>query len=190
MQEFKLPDLGEGMQEAEVVEWLVKPGDTLKLDQTMLKVETDKAVVEIPSPVAGRVAEIRVQDGQVAKVGEVLIVFKKSTTSPNEGSSPPSKSFTSGSATIQSASIPTPNPISQTSATKQRVLAAPAVRKLAFELGIDLEKVTPSHPNGRVSIEDVRSYVEQDRASSPALVEEKEADQPVSQAPSPMIHKI
>ena len=52
MQEFKLPDLGEGMQEAEVVEWLVKPGDTLRLDQTMVKVETDKAVVEIPSPVA------------------------------------------------------------------------------------------------------------------------------------------
>ena len=61
MQEFKLPDLGEGMQEAEVVEWLVKAGDTLKLDQTMVKVETDKAVVEIPSPVAGRIAEIRVQ---------------------------------------------------------------------------------------------------------------------------------
>src|SRR6266567_2517437 len=192
MQEFKLPDLGEGMQEAEIVQWLVKPGDTLKLDQTMLKVETDKAVVEIPSPVAGRVTEIRVQDGQVAKVGEVLIVFEESTTSANGGSSTPSQSFTSGSAAIQSASIPTP----QTPATKQRVLAAPAVRKLAYELGIDLEKVIPSHPNGRVSIEDVRSYVERDRASSllpassPALVEEKEGEQPVSQAPSAMIHKI
>ncbi len=197
MQEFKLPDLGEGMQEAEVVEWLVKPGDTLKLDQTMLKVETDKAVVEIPSPVAGRVAEIRVQDGQVAKVGEVLIVFED-TTSANGGSSIPSQSFTSGSTAIQSASIPTPtpipNPVSPTA--KQRVLAAPAVRKLAFELGIDLEKVTPSLSNGRVSIEDVRSYAERDSASSllPAsssvLVEEKEAEQPVSQAPSTMIHKI
>ena len=108
MQEFKLPDLGEGMQEAEVVEWLVKAGDTLKLDQTMLKVETDKAVVEIPSPVAGRVAEIRVQDGQVAKVGDVLIVFE-STTSANGGSSTPPKSFTSESANIHSASMPTPN---------------------------------------------------------------------------------
>ena len=178
MQEFKLPDLGEGMQEAEVVEWLVKAGDTLKLDQTMLKVETDKAVVEIPSPVAGRVAEIRIQDGQIAKVGDVLIVFE-STTSANGGSSTPSQSITHSAATSQSASIPTPEPVSQTPATRQRVLAAPAVRKLAFELGIDLEKVTPSHPNGRVSIEDVRSYVEQDRASSllpassPALVEEK-----------------
>jgi pyruvate dehydrogenase E2 component (dihydrolipoamide acetyltransferase) len=195
MQEFKLPDLGEGMQEAEVVEWLVKAGDTLKLDQTMLKVETDKAVVEIPSPVAGRVAEIRVQDGQVAKVGDVLIVFE-SATSTNGGSSAPSQGFTSGSAAIQSASASTPDPVSETPATKKRVLAAPAVRKLAFELDIDLEKVTPSLPNGRVSIEDVRTYVERDKASSllptssTVLDEEKEAEQPVSQAPSTMTPKV
>jgi pyruvate dehydrogenase E2 component (dihydrolipoamide acetyltransferase) len=195
MQEFKLPDLGEGMQEAEVVEWLVKAGDTIKLDQTMLKVETDKAVVEIPSPVAGRVAEIRVQDGQVAKVGDVLIVFEGST-STNGGSSATSQSFTSGSPIIQSESIPSPNFVSQTPATKQRVLAAPAVRKLAFELGVDLEKVTPSLPNGRVSIEDVRSYSEQDKVSSllPASslveVEEKEEEQPVSLAPPTIVHKI
>ena len=195
MQEFKLPDLGEGMQEAEVVEWLVKAGDTLKLDQTMLKVETDKAIVEIPSPVAGRVAEIRVQDGQVAKVGDVLIVFE-STTSANGGSSTPPKSFTSASATIQSASMPSSTPVSQTPATKQRVLAAPAVRKLAFELEVDLEKVTPSLANGRVSIEDVQAYVEHKTdsslpsASSPVLVEEEEAEHPVSQAPTTLIRKI
>ncbi len=195
MQEFKLPDLGEGMQEAEVVEWLVKAGDTLKLDQTMLKVETDKAVVEIPSPVAGRVAEIRVQDGQVAKVGDVLIVFE-STTSANGRSSTPAQSFTSGSAPVQSASIPSSTPVSQFTATKQRVLAAPAVRKLAFELGVDLEKVTPSLANGRVSIEDVRAYVEHKtdlslpEASAPVLVEEKEAENSVSPIPSSTIHKI
>ncbi len=195
MQEFKLPDLGEGMQEAEVVEWLVKAGDTLKLDQTMLKVETDKAIVEIPSPVAGRVAEIRVQDGQVAKVGDVLIVFE-STTSANGGSSTPPKSFTSASATIQSASMPSSTPVSQTPATKQRVLAAPAVRKLAFELEVDLEKVTPSLANGRVSIEDVRAYVEHKTdsslpsASSSVLVEDTEAEHPASQAPTTLIRKI
>jgi pyruvate dehydrogenase E2 component (dihydrolipoamide acetyltransferase) len=195
MQEFKLPDLGEGMQEAEVVEWLVKPGDAIKLDQTMLKVETDKAVVEIPSPVAGRVAEIRVQDGQVAKVGDVLIVFE-SATSADGGSSTPSQSITHTAATSQSASVSTPDPVYQTLAKKQRVLAAPAVRKLAFELGVDLEKVIPTLPNGRVSIEDVRSYVEQDKASSilsmssSVLVDEKEAEQPLSQVPSTIMPKI
>src|SRR5215471_1260515 len=117
MQEFKLPDLGEGMQEAEVVEWLVKPGDTIKLDQTMLKVETDKAVVEIPSPVAGRVAEIRVQDGQTAKVGDVLVVFE-SAPSANGGRSAPSRNITAGSEAIQSTSISATNPVSQSPATK------------------------------------------------------------------------
>ncbi len=194
MQEFKLPDLGEGMQEAEVVEWLVKPGDTLKLDQTMVKVETDKAVVEIPSPVAGRVSEIRVQDGQVAKVGDVLVVFENAT-SANGGSSTPLQSFTTVPAASQSANAPSPTPLAQTPTTKQRVLAAPAVRKLAFELGIDLEQLTPSNPNGRISIEDVRSYAERDRVSSklPASlvpVGHEEAVQPASQAPSTIIQKI
>src|SRR6266487_5992419 len=194
MQEFKLPDLGEGMQEAEVVQWLVKPGDTLKLDQTMVKVETDKAVVEIPSPVAGRVAEIRVQDGQVAKVGDVLVVFE-SATSANGGRSTPPQRFTSAPATTQSASIPTPTPVTQTPTTKQRVLAAPAVRKLAFELGIDLEQVTPSNPNGRVSLEDVRAYAEQAKASSAQSAqvelpaEQKEAEPLVSQSTSSMAPK-
>ena len=195
MQEFKLPDLGEGMQEAEVVEWLVKPGDMLKLDQTMLKVETDKAVVEIPSPVAGRVAEIRVQGGQTAKVGDVLVVFEN-TTSANGGSSTPSQSSTSGSQAMQSAPVSAPNHVSQAPGAKHRVLAAPAVRKLAFELGVDLEKVIPSLSNGRVSMEDVRSYVEREKAvsisssSSTILVEGKEGEQLEKQAPTWITHKV
>jgi pyruvate dehydrogenase E2 component (dihydrolipoamide acetyltransferase) len=194
MQEFKLPDLGEGMQEAEVVEWLIKPGDTLKLDQTMVKVETDKAVVEIPSPVAGRVTEIRVQDGQIAKVGDVLIVFENATFT-NGGSSTPSQNITSSPIASPSVSTPTPTSISKTPTTKQRVLAAPAVRKLAFELGIDLEQVTPSNFNGRVSIEDVRSYVEQHEtsseipSSSTELDEYEEAEQPASQIQSTIFQK-
>ncbi len=75
MYEFKLADLGEGMHEAEIVQWLINVGDTTKLDQAIAKVETDKAVVELPSPVAGRVSEIRFKDGETAKVGDVLVVF-------------------------------------------------------------------------------------------------------------------
>lgn len=188
MQEFKLPDLGEGMQEAEVVEWLVKPGDTLNLDQTMVKVETDKAVVEIPSPVAGRVAEIRVQDGQVAKVGDVLVVFETSA-SANGGSSTPSQSIASASTATHLAG--TPSPAIQIPTTQRRVLAAPAVRKLAFELGIDLEQVTPSNPNGRVSMEDVRSYADHARASSvPPVSSAALAERPVPLAPSIGTQKV
>jgi pyruvate dehydrogenase E2 component (dihydrolipoamide acetyltransferase) len=177
MQEFKLPDLGEGMHEAEVVQWLIKPGDTIKLDQTMVKVETDKAIVEIPSPVAGRVAEIRVQDGEVARVGDVLVVFETPTN--GDGSKP----STSAGAAGAPASVPasTSSAAPQTPVTKQRVLAAPAVRKLAFELGVDLEQVTTSQPNGRVTIEDVRAYVEQAKVVSTPPAEQKETVQPAPQ---------
>ena len=75
LKEFKLPDVGEGMEEAEVVRWLVKKGDTVRVDQVMLEIQTDKALVEIPSPVAGKVAEIKVQEGQIAHVGTVLVSF-------------------------------------------------------------------------------------------------------------------
>jgi len=182
MQEFKLPDLGEGMQEAEVVQWLIKPGDTIKLDQTMVQVETDKAIVEIPSPVAGRVTEIRVQDGQVAKVGEVLVVFE-TPDAANGGGSTPAKN--SGSAVVTTEAVHTPSPAVQNPPAKQRVLAAPAVRKLAFELGVDLEQVTSSQPNGRVTIDDVRAYAEKAKAAAtppaaPAAAEE--AEQPAPQS--------
>src|SRR5260221_363610 len=177
MQEFKLPDLGEGMHEAEVVQWLIKPGDTIKLDQTMVKVETDKAIVEIPQPVGGRVAEIRVPDGEVARVGDVLVVFE--TPANGDGSKP----STSAGAAGAPASVPasTSSAAPQTPVAKQRVLAAPAVRKLAFELGVDLEQVTTSQPNGRVTIEDVRAYVEQAKVVSTPPAEQKETVQPAPQ---------
>ena len=160
MQEFKLPDLGEGMHEAEVVEWLVKAGDTVKLDQTMVKVETDKAIVEIPSPVAGRIGEIRVQDGQVAKVGEVLVIFETSASSTGSSTRDDASSKTavaSSAVKPSNASTPLAAPEVPTS-PKKRVLAAPAVRKLAFELGVNLDEVVPSHPSGRVTLEDVQNF--------------------------------
>src|SRR5436853_1581041 len=131
MQEFKLPDLGEGMQEAEIRRWLIKPGDTIKLDQPMVEVETDKAVVEIPSPVAARIADIRVPEGKVAKLGEVLIVF-------DTGTATSTTKATQASPTVASTSNAAPAQNSANATTRTRVLAAPAVRKRAFELGICL----------------------------------------------------
>ncbi len=169
MQEFKLPDLGEGMHEAEIARWLVKPGDTIKLDQPMVEVETDKALVEIPSPVSGRISDIRVLAGQVAKVGEVLVVFETPDDHSSTNDSGSSKSVTTNPAT-QTASVSSSS-ISTAEASpppKKRVLAAPAVRKLAFELGVDLEQVTASNPNGRVSIEDVQAYADRKQTPVPS----------------------
>src|SRR2546421_10891560 len=149
MYEFKLADLGEGMHEAEVVEWLIKEGDSTRLDQTIAKVGTDKAIVELPSPVAGRVSEIRIKDGQVARVGDVLVVFETSTPAADTTAKNTETEIT-GSPPSTSAAPPSPVPSSQpattATATRPHVLAAPAVRTLAFELGADLQQVPPSNP--------------------------------------------
>lgn len=165
MYEFKLADLGEGMHEAEIVEWLIQVGDTPKLDQTIARVETDKAIVELPAPVSGKVSEIRVKDGETAKVGDVLVIFETTNSAKDTGKGSNASATTgSGAANGQ---LPTsmmvavePQALSQQSQPRPRVLAAPAVRKLAFELGVDLEQVTPSQPNGRVTLEDVKTYAE------------------------------
>ncbi|MDQ2716653.1 MAG: 2-oxo acid dehydrogenase subunit E2 [Chloroflexota bacterium] len=174
MQEFKLPDLGEGMEEAEIRRWLVGPGDAIKTDQLMVQVETDKALVEIPSPVTGRVADIRVPEGQVAKKGAVLIVFE--TASRNGGIAPAKNANPAPAAVLTSASNGTDG-AEKAATAKRRVLAAPAVRKLAFELDVDLEQVQPSNANGRVSIEDVRAYAEEARtpASSSTSASEQQS---------------
>lgn len=176
MNELKLADLGEGMHEAEIVEWLVKVGDSVRLDQPVVRVETDKAIVEIPSPVAGRVSEIRFQPGQTANVGEVLLVYD----TPQGQSGGKAQGGVSSSTPPASSGTPTPaerarvalvegsSASNGTAGANRRVLAAPAVRKLAFELGVDLAEVPPSAPNGRVSMEDVRAYAEQAKAASAA----------------------
>ena len=191
MQEFKLPDLGEGMHEAEIARWLVKPGDTIKLDQPMVEVETDKALVEIPSPVSGRISDIRVLAGQLAKVGEVLVVFETPDDRSSTNDSGSFKSVTTNPATqtasASSSSIPTAE---ASPPPKKRVLAAPAVRKLAFELGVDLEQVTASNPNGRVSIEDVQAYAELSKAQTAPVAEPLEVQLTVQSAPAAEIKEL
>ncbi|GAC1423171.1 MAG: pyruvate dehydrogenase complex dihydrolipoyllysine-residue acetyltransferase [Ktedonobacteraceae bacterium] len=161
MQEFKLPDLGEGMQEAEIRRWLIHSGDSVKLDQPIVEVETDKAVVEIPSPVAATVDTICVQEGNVAKLGEVLVTFKTTTQASTSGSASLAATEKPIKAeTIRSDGAPVSTPTTSPIAPTRRVLAAPAVRKRAFALGVNLEQVTASHLNGRVTMEDIQKYVE------------------------------
>src|SRR5258708_3102347 len=145
MNELKLADLGEGMHEAEIVEWLVKEGDTVKLDQPVVRVETDKAIVEIPSPVAGRVSEVRFQPGQTAKGGEVLVVYDASQARNGKNTNAHAEQTKPAPLHVAPALAPGASPV------PRRVLAAPAVRKLAYELGIDLAEVTPSAANERVT---------------------------------------
>ena len=149
--QFKLPDVGEGIHEAEIVQWLVNEGDLITLNQPLLEIQTDKAVVEIPAPLAGRVVEIKSSPGTLARVGDVL-VFIAPERSGSASPSPAPKS-----------PDPPAKPVVGIAGPEQRVLAAPAVRKLAAELGVELAEVTGSGPGGRVLPSDVRKHVD-DRA--------------------------
>lgn len=163
MFEFKLPDVGEGIHEAEVLQWLVAVGDPVKQDQPVVEIQTDKAIMELPSPVAGRVEQLAAAPGSVVHVGEVLIVI-----APEDDRRPTTDARTrepTGSRVPEfpSSSIPSGShhPLTSSPAhATRRVLAAPAVRKMALELGIDLADVPGSGPAGRVLPEDVRQYAD------------------------------
>jgi pyruvate dehydrogenase E2 component (dihydrolipoamide acetyltransferase) len=143
--EFKLPDLGEGITEGEIRRWLVHEGDTVAEHQPVVEIETDKAVVELPAPRAGRVVKISREEGTMAKVGEVLMTVAEG------GESAPERP--------RSVSVVGVLPEAE---EQGAVLATPAVRRRARELGIPLERVTGTGPHGSITPEDVA------QAASPA----------------------
>lgn len=193
--EFKLPDLGEGIESAEVGSILIKEGDTVEVDQIVAELETEKAVIPLQASAAGRIVSIRVKPGDKVPVGAVLFTYEPSESAPKGASAP--------SAEPPAASAPSPKPKERTKeppapqptavrapdtdgngaakqskeppavapAKKEAVAqpredvavmpapASPATRRLARELGVDLHKVVGSGPGGRVTAEDVQTYV-------------------------------
>ena len=145
---FVLPDLGEGLVEAEIRAVLVHEGDVLKEDSPLLEVETDKAQVEIPSPFAGRVEKIHVEPGQTVKVGQPLVSFADGTGAPASSASAPAPAKPAARAT-QAAPAP--------AVAGGPVAAAPSTRRLAREMGVDLHAVHGSGPAGRITDDDVRA---------------------------------
>ena len=149
--EFKLPDLGEGVHEGEVLAVRVSVGQEVTEGDIILEVETDKAAVEIPSPVTGIVQEILVKSGDIVTVGQVLMIFsvgaEQETEKPDEISAAP---------VATAVEEPRPEPVQKTGP----VPASPATRRLARELGVDLHQVTPTDQGGRVTAGDVRAFAE------------------------------
>jgi 2-oxoisovalerate dehydrogenase E2 component (dihydrolipoyl transacylase) len=148
---FKLPDLGEGLQEAEIREWHVHVGDEVKADQPLVSVETDKAIVDIPSPQSGRVLKLNGNPGDILQVGSPLVEFEGEVT---EGA-PASDAGTVVGRVEVGKEVVNEQP-SQASATGLGVKAMPAVRALARRLDVDLSIVTPSGPDGMVMATDVQ----------------------------------
>jgi pyruvate dehydrogenase E2 component (dihydrolipoamide acetyltransferase) len=150
--EFRLPDIGEGVAEGEVVQWFVKEGDPIAEDAPLVSVLTDKANVEIPSPKAGRIARIHAQVGEKVKVGGLLVTIETTGTAGSAPSAPipartpvtptPASPPASGAPTVSSGGVSVDSP--------SRVLASPYLRRLAAERGIDLRSVRGTGPGGRV----------------------------------------
>ena len=143
--ELKLPDLGEGLTEGEIARWLVSEGQDVAEDDPLVEIQTDKTTVEIPSPAAGTVTSILVEEGAVVPVGTVLVVIGGE---PDGGSV---ASDRAASTVAPAPSVPAPRP----GAAKGR--ATPLVRKIAQELGVDLDSLTGTGPDGRVTEQDVRT---------------------------------
>jgi pyruvate dehydrogenase E2 component (dihydrolipoamide acetyltransferase) len=189
--EFRLPDIGEGVVEGEIVRWLIKEGDTLREDQPMVEVMTDKATVEIPTPKAGRVAKIMVGGGKICAVGQVMVVID------TDGSL--------AAAPAQEAPAVQAAPASQVAAAAAassrlpmdagpgagKVLATPATRQLARTLNLDIRTISGSGPSGRVTKDDVRRAANSTAPSRPSASASPAAPvvskAPASSAPPPPV---
>ena len=175
---FRLPDIGEGIHEGEIVKWFVKPGDQVKEDDILAEVQNDKAVVEIPSPVDGTVEEIFVEEGTVAIVGDALIRFDapgyedlKLKGDDHHDANEAAKTEAQVQATaeagqdVKKQEVPkveapkaAPAPVEESSSNK-RIISMPSVRKYAREKGVNIQQVTGSGKNGRIVKEDIESFL-------------------------------
>ena len=200
---FKLPDLGEGIHEGEVIAVLVKAGDAVEEGDPILEVETDKASVEIPSPYTGTVKEIMVKPGDVVKVGNLMMTFtddaaevkieEKSNQAPGKKEAAQKKekaSFEKKTKPLEPVGEAAPQQTDNQTAgaqesKKEPVPASPATRRLARELGVDLRAVTPSGPAGMVSAEDVRAFASKEKQGEGAEEEPAAGAEPLVVAGAP-----
>jgi len=177
--QFKLPELGEGLAEGEIVKWAVKPGDQIKEDDTLLEVQSDKSVEEIPSPVAGTVVKILVPEGETATVGEALVDID----APGHNDTP----VASGTAAAPQASAAAPAAAGSVPAItdpNREILAMPSVRQYAREQGIDISQVPATGKHGRITKADIDAFKAGAPAAAPAQPAATSAPKAAQPAPA------
>ncbi len=178
--QFKLPDIGEGIAEGEIVKWFVGAGDTIQEDEPLLEVQNDKSVEEIPSPVTGTVKSIVVSEGTVARVGDVLVEIDAPGHN-NAASVAKDTQETTPKATVQPAKAQaTGTPQAATSNPAGKVLAMPSVRQYARKNGVDITQVTATGAHGRVTKEDIDRFMQ--GGAAPAAAPTQEVVQEVAPA--------
>ncbi|MGZ9848713.1 dihydrolipoamide acetyltransferase family protein [Macrococcus psychrotolerans] len=186
--EFKLPALGEGIFEGEIVKWFVKSGDEVQEDDILLEVQSDKSVVEIPSPVTGKINTIVAEEGTVANLGEVIVTIDSDDAHAQNDAA---ESKEEPKEEAQAETTEAPKAEAQAPAQdvevdeNRRVIAMPSVRKLARDKGVNIKAVQGTGKNGRVLKDDVLAYAEggQTTASTP---EAPAQEAPAQAAPQPV----
>lgn len=175
--EYRFPELGEGLHEGEIVKVHIKVGDTVTDDDIIMEVQNDKAIVEVPCPVNGKVVEVRMKDGQVCHVGEVVAIIDAEGDLPEQAAPAAEAPKAEAAPAAAPAAAPTPAvqaaPVAAPSAEAPKatgglVLATPSVRKFAREQGVDLTQVNGSGKNGRITRDDVTGFG--GAAAAPAAV--------------------
>jgi 2-oxoisovalerate dehydrogenase E2 component (dihydrolipoyl transacylase) len=166
--DFALPELGEGVYEAEVVRWLVKPGDSVKRGQSLIEVLTDKATMEVPSPFIGTITKLNAEPGQQVKVGSIVLAYDGAPVAAGaavtESKAPAAKPSVSERAPVTAAVER--NGSVATMAPPLAIKAAPSVRHMARRLGIDLTRVRGSGPGGRILSDDLATVIQSSKPSS------------------------
>jgi pyruvate dehydrogenase E2 component (dihydrolipoamide acetyltransferase)/2-oxoisovalerate dehydrogenase E2 component (dihydrolipoyl transacylase) len=157
--DFHLPELGEGVYEAEMSRWLVREGDTVKPGQGLLEMLTDKATMEVPAPFAGTIEALRVKEGQKVKVGDIVLTFREKNVAEKRAVATPPLAPAAVATTAPLVSGPVPGNAVPGNGAREPVRAAPSVRVLARELGIDISQVPGSGPRGRVLIDDLQPFL-------------------------------
>ncbi|MGV2874533.1 dihydrolipoamide acetyltransferase family protein [Macrococcus capreoli] len=184
--EFKLPALGEGIFEGEIVKWFVAAGDTIAEDDILCEVQNDKSVVEIPSPVSGTINTIVAEEGTVANLGDVIVTIDSDDAHAQEAaaakSEAPAEVKEEAPAEAPKADAPKTEAVEVDE--KRRVIAMPSVRKLAREKGVNIKAVNGTGKNGRVLKDDILAYLEGGQTAA-APAQEAPAAQPAAAKAAP-----
>ncbi|MCU7557591.1 dihydrolipoamide acetyltransferase family protein [Macrococcus capreoli] len=183
--EFKLPALGEGIFEGEIVKWFVAAGDTIAEDDILCEVQNDKSVVEIPSPVSGTINTIVAEEGTVANLGDVIVTIDSDDAHAQEAaakSEAPAEVKEEVTAEAPKADAPKTEAVEVDE--KRRVIAMPSVRKLAREKGVNIKAVNGTGKNGRVLKDDILAYLEGGQTAA-APAQEAPAAQPAAAKAAP-----
>lgn len=180
---FKLPDIGEGIHEGEIVKWFIEEGKEVKEDDTLCEVQNDKAVVEIPSPVEGTVEKIHVEEGTVAVVGDPLVTFdaegyESDDDSDDEEDSTPTETKEEEPSKTEEQPEQAEQQEDTSDDNQKRVIAMPSVRKYARDNGVKINQVSGTGKNGRILKEDVDQFLSGDQEEAvQAEQSTKESDQ-------------